>query len=114
VLFTNGVGLTKAAVATVRVVDPPGRKAPTKASITGTVVEGDRLQVGIPVQLNDTAGRAIRTTKTAAGGKFVFEDLDPGSYRVVATKSASRTRGETPVGIGPGEQKTGVEVKLYR
>ena len=56
--------------------------------------EGPRLQKGIPVQLLNAQGRILDTKKTADEGQFEFKDLEPGSYRVLATKTPSNTRGE--------------------
>jgi hypothetical protein len=93
----------------------PG-KGGKKARIEGTVVEGPRAQAGITVSLT-TPGRnprVLTTTKTDEAGKYAFADLDKGTYRVVAAKSASRTRAGQTVTVNDGEQKTGVDLKLYR
>jgi hypothetical protein len=113
VRFTNGVGLSQTDSRELEVVDPPPVKA-KKASIAGTVVEGDRPQKGLTVTLTDAAGKAIATAKTADGGKFELKDLEPGSYKVSAVKTASMTRGEVAVPLKEGEEKKGVEIKLYR
>jgi hypothetical protein len=123
VQFTNGAGLTRTVTATLDVIDPPPEPpaAALKASIAGTVVEGDRPQVGLPVELRDGTGRVILATgKTGEGGTFLFKDLNPGLYRVVSMKTASNTQGMTPraalppIDLKAGEQLKGVEIKLYR
>jgi hypothetical protein len=115
--FINGAGLATNLTTQLPVIDPkiPVKVvAKKKASIAGTVTEGDRPQVGLPVQLRDAAGKIVETTKTTAGGAYLFKGLDPGSYRVTATKSASRTRGTKIVAVIEAETKTGVLIKLYR
>jgi hypothetical protein len=119
VRFTNRVGLSKTVTASVEVVDPPKPppelpKPKRKASIAGTVLEGDRPQNDLTVRLSDAGGKEIKTTKTADGGKFRFTGLEPSKYRVSAAKSASSTRGEATVDVKEQEQKKDVEIKLYR
>jgi hypothetical protein len=116
VRFTNRVGLSTMATRSFEVTDPPKarERPPDKGSIAGTIVEGDRPQVGLPVRLYNSMGKQIDTTKTTAGGAYIFRGLDPGTYRVVAIKTASRTRGERTVEIKAKERKTGVDIKLYR
>jgi uncharacterized surface anchored protein len=40
---------------------------------------------GVKVTLIDDEGNMVRVTSPVAGGQYVFHDLDPGSYTVVAT-----------------------------
>jgi hypothetical protein len=115
VRFTNGVGLSTTERVLLGVADVPAEKvAAKKASIAGVVVEGDLPQMGLPVELRNSAGKVIATTKTDARGAFLFQDLDPDSYRVSSVKTGDETKGETPVGLAAGEQKTGVQIKLWR
>ena len=121
VIFTNNVGLTKTATLTLPVIDPlppPPPPRPRKKkipSIAGTVVEGELPQVGLTVELFSVPRRRlVDTTKTTEGGKYVFKDLEPGAYRVVARKSASRTSGQKVVEVKDEEQKEGIDIKLYR
>ena len=50
------------------------------------MLEGDRPQVGIPVVLRDAKGEEKDKTKTDDKGKYAFKDVEPGSYKVAATK----------------------------
>jgi hypothetical protein len=132
VQFTNRAGLRKSATARLPITDAPKPddkdkvakekdkekekdKPKKKPSITGTVMEGDRPQEGIEVELRKgDAAAVIAKAKTDKNGQFVFKDLDPGSYRVSAAKSASMTRGGASVELKESEQKTGVGITLFR
>jgi hypothetical protein len=86
------------------------------ASISGTVTEGGRGQPGLTVTLRDPMGAVKATTTTKEGkdaGKYVFKDVPPGAYVVVAVKTKSATRGEAPVEV-KNEDKEDVNVKLLR
>jgi len=81
----------------------------------GVVMEGDRPQAGIPVQLlNATNNTVVASATTNADGSFTLENVPPGSYRITARKSSSRTQAIKPVELASGQQLKGVEVKLYR
>jgi hypothetical protein len=120
VRFVNGVGLaTTVELPSVEVIDAPGvwtapPPALKKASITGIVVEGDRPQKGLTVTLVNAVGKAVGSVETAADGSFAFRDLDPGTYQVIAVKSASMTQGTETVKLAQGADKTGLQIKLYR
>jgi hypothetical protein len=115
---TNGVNVT--ATETVKIQLVPAGAAPVgKASIEGIVYEGTRLETGLPqpglvVALVDDKGVVKDSVKSNAKGVFLFTDVPPGAYRVMAAKTGSRTKGETPVQVAPGEKKENVEVKLVR
>jgi hypothetical protein len=86
-----------------------------KARISGVVREGDRVQAGLTVTLSDAASnKALLTAKTDEAGKYEFKDLGAGKYKVTATKSASQTKAEKPVVLQEGEDKSDVDLKLYR
>ncbi len=86
-----------------------------KARISGMVREGDRPQAGLTVTLSDAASnKALLTAKTDEAGKYEFKDLAAGKYKVTATKSASQTKAEKPVVLQEGEDKSDVDLKLYR
>jgi hypothetical protein len=112
-------GAKGALAVTVNGVDPVTdvelvMRGPGKARIEGTVLEGPRPQAGITVLLTGPyRRRVIGSVTTDSRGKYAFPDLEKGSYRVIATKSASRTQGELTVTLNEGETKI-VDVKLYR
>jgi hypothetical protein len=115
VRFTNGVGLSTTERILLETADvPPEKVAPKLASIAGVVSEGTRPQVGLAVELRNGAGKVVATIKTDAAGAFVFKDLPPDSYKVSAVKTADETRGEATVTLAAAEQKTGVQIKLWR
>ncbi|MBY0233036.1 MAG: carboxypeptidase regulatory-like domain-containing protein, partial [Gemmataceae bacterium] len=89
-------------------------KQPRKARIAGMVVEGDRPQAGLRVTLRDATGKALLETTTNVEGAWEFKGLEKGSYTVGSRKSASATRARKAVEVGEGEEKLGVELKLFR
>ena len=121
VQFTNRAGLSATETVIIQLVDPApagsaAAKQPEKpqTTIEGTVVEGSRLQPNLPVRLVDVQNVIRDTVTTDAKCKFLFKDVAAGAYRVMASKSGSNTRGETPVQVQDGQKKTGVEIKLTR
>jgi hypothetical protein len=117
VRFTNKVGLTTTQATALEVAEPPppGVKVAKKGSIAGVVMEGERPQKGLNVDLLDPAGKVLLSTKTAADGTFIFKDLVPGDYKLASIKPASSTRGSTrkPIPLAEGEAKT-IVIKLWR
>jgi uncharacterized protein (DUF2141 family) len=86
-----------------------------KARISGQVVEGPRAQPGVRMRLFDlTARKEVATAVTDGDGRYQFKDLEKGRYAVTALKSASNTRSRTEVDLADGEDKKGVDLKLYR
>jgi hypothetical protein len=84
-------------------------------SISGVVKEGPRPQAGLKVQLVDpVTRREIKSTTTNAGGGYKFSDLPKRSYVVFVAKSASTTKAQAAVDLDTGEDKTGVDLKLFR
>jgi hypothetical protein len=113
---TPSAGEVKVAVrelAPVKDVELILKTGKEKGIIEGTVTEGDRVQSGVPVQLLNAANVVVASTTTNAQGAFAFASVPPGSYRVVARKSSSRTQGVKAVEVD-GQEVKGVEVKLYR
>ena len=78
------------------------------------MIEGGRLQPNLPVFIFDPQGIPRDQTKTDDQGRFLFKEVVPGTYRVVATKSGSGSRGEAPVQVMEGQKKVDVEVKMTR
>ena len=60
------------------------------------------------------AKKVVTTTKTNAEGAYEFKDLPKGKYAVTAAKSASFTTARKDVDLAAGEEKAGVELKLFR
>jgi hypothetical protein len=124
--FTNGAGLSATETIRIQLVDPGqggansgvaggGAGAAGKpSSIAGTVRIGELAQPNLEVNLRDDKNNVKATTKTDNNGKFVFKDVAPGAYKVTAARPAAKVKGEAPVSVGGGEQKTGVDVKLVR
>jgi hypothetical protein len=54
------------------------------SKITGVVTWDAKLQPGRPVQLRDAKGKVLANAKSDAKGVYVFPNVQPGSYRVVA------------------------------
>jgi hypothetical protein len=109
VQFTSMVELTSTETITIQLVD-----APVEASIQGTVTAAGRPQPGVSVLLRGADGKALDTTDTDKEGKYSFRKVPPGSYRVVATKTADFTRGEAAVQLTAGETKKGIDLSLKR
>ncbi|HWY86317.1 MAG TPA: carboxypeptidase regulatory-like domain-containing protein, partial [Gemmataceae bacterium] len=54
------------------------------SKITGVVTWDTKLQPGRPVTLKDGKGKVIATTETNMKGVYVFANVQPGTYRVIA------------------------------
>jgi len=105
VLFTNNVGLKKAAVIEIQLLDTdPAKTGPTR--IKGKVTEGGRPQPGLEVLLLDQKGKEKARTKSQADGSYQFNDVVPGKYQVYSLKPDSLRRALIAVEIGPAETKT--------
>lgn len=120
VQFINKVGLSTNQTITVEAIEPtplPGAKVEVKrGSIAGVVMEGDRPQKGLKVDLLDPSNKILLSVNSATDGTFIFKDLLPGPYRVASVKRSSNTRGVTrdPIPLAAGEAKTGIVIKLWR
>ncbi len=114
VRFVKKAGPSAGATVKVDIDDPAKRR---KASVRGRVLEGDRVQVGLEVGIQDARGELKGTARTNDKGVFEFKDLDPGVYRLGAYKRSSATRGLRTIELKPGENKVLTEkeeIKLYR
>jgi hypothetical protein len=111
VRLTNSVGMSTIQTVRVEVVEPDNK--PVKPSIEGIVVEWDRPQAGVAVQLRDATNAVKGQTATDADGKYLFADLIPGTYRVFAGKPTG-SRGNAVVDLKENEKKVGVDIKLAR
>lgn len=113
VQLVSGAGQTATETIAVQLIDPADQ-AKGGATIAGTVVEGDRPQPGLTVTLVDPQGVTRYTVKSGPGGTYLFKDVAPGSYRVIATKTGSNTRGQASVQVQEGDKKNDVEIRLQR
>lgn len=117
--FVSNVGLSTFDTKTIKIVEPKvaaGKKPdekPTTGKIEGFVFEADRLQPKLEVLLLDAKGEAKDKTTTDAKGKFVFEDVAPGAYKVSSTKASSRRTGTASVKVLAGKTAA-AEIKLSR
>jgi hypothetical protein len=90
-------------VKTIEVVEaPPPAAKPGK--IAGTVTFGDRPQPGLTVTL-EADGKPKGTAKTDPKGKFVFEKVPPGTYKVTTAKTDFSTglSGAADVTVEPNQ-----------
>lgn len=55
------------------------------AVIHGSIAVPDEPRPAVTVTLLDDSGQLVRTTRADENGRYVFHDLDPGTYTVVAT-----------------------------
>ena len=113
VQVSNKVGMTAFAAGTVELVDVDLEKT-APGTITGTVVEGDRPQVGLTVVLTDEKNKKVTEQQTTAGGAFRFEKVPPGKYKVSAQKrsSAAPRTGKADADVKPGATVT-VTIELF-
>jgi hypothetical protein len=103
VQFTNGVGLSTFAAATIEIVNPA---ALSMAKVQGSVLEGPRPQAGLDVLLKDEKGTEIGRTKTGDDGTFAFEQVAPGKYTVASSKPAALRKAEAKVTVEAGKIAT--------
>jgi hypothetical protein len=92
-------------------------------SISGTVSiavnVGRRMQVvglpGITVELVDDAGNVMASTTTGRNGRYTFEDVDFGEYRVRLSLPSSLRQASTdpdPIGITRSQDVTNVSFRV--
>jgi hypothetical protein len=113
---------------------PRREDTPSKGSIEGTVVRfGNNepianVQVSLVVVLNTLPGGSARTStltippvETDERGRFLINDVEPGSYRVIAARNsfvrqeygqAADRRPGSVVTVAPGESVKGIGFKL--
>jgi hypothetical protein len=104
----NGAGLTSVQSTSVEVV----KELPVESSIlVGEVVEGDRPQSGLTVQIRPTAGGEAINVRTNEQGRFRATGLKPGSYTIVVQKSSTNRSAQITVQLQPG-QTTSADLKL--
>jgi hypothetical protein len=93
--FVNKLDLSSFATTTIDLTDTdPALSAP--GTIKGTVTEGPAAQADLEVALVNEKGEPKAKTKTNDKGEYLFADLAPGSYRVLATKRLTGRVGGYP------------------
>lgn len=96
VQFTNGVGLSTLATATLDVADAADLAL---GKIVGSVTEGPRPQAGLEVVLKTDKGAELGKTKTGDNGEFTFNSVAPGSYKLSTAKPTSLRKAEASVTV---------------
>jgi hypothetical protein len=73
-------------------------------SVTGTVTSqtGSPL-VGITVQLQNVADNSVKQTTADSSGKYRFDDIAPGNYRMTTTNQGVTSAPSNQVTVTPGE-----------
>lgn len=125
VLFMNETGIAATRTQKIELIDPP-----LVGSISGFVELGVRGQPGVVVSLRDAEGKEKGSAVTEdekdnkpdtpkdqrkVNGRFKFDNVPPGTYRIVANKpdSGVGTKGSAPVQVFVGAE-TKVNVQLAR
>src|SRR2546421_9003093 len=95
------------------------------ANLSGTVTDSSgAVIVGAQVTLSNTARKSTSTYQSDAAGRYVFRDLDPGTYSLQATKVGFETTVQTGIvltinasahadvtlKVGAGSQRVEVQV----
>ncbi len=78
-----------------------------------TLTPDARPQQGIEVHLVDDKGALKDAAKTDVDGKYVFNGVAPGAYKVTAAKTTDSTAGQSAVQV-VDKDKTDVDIKLTR
>jgi hypothetical protein len=108
--IVSGVGKSAFGLTTIEVSDADPISG---GGLQGHVYEGDRPQPDLVVYLGDAKGVVKAQATTDGEGRYEFSNIEPGKYRVLAIKTASRTRRDQIVDIEGGETKT-VDLELLR
>ncbi|MBX9681795.1 MAG: carboxypeptidase-like regulatory domain-containing protein [Gemmataceae bacterium] len=97
---TNRAGLSRYETSIVEAldVDPETLRV---GKIAGHVFEGMRPQPNLLVILKDIAGKEAARVQTRPDGAFLFEGVQPGSYRIEVAKPESGRRANGPVLVPP-------------
>src|SRR5262249_31256318 len=111
VVLLSGAGQPASKTVTIEILDAAELAKPKPGKVTGTVVEGTLAQPGLEVVLRDEKGME-KKTKSDADGKFVFEDVPPGKYKVSSSKETSGRKGSKDVEVNPGAP-TDVTLELF-
>jgi hypothetical protein len=110
VVFTNGVGLTTLKTASIEVIETdPAKTAP--GSVIGLVLEGGRPQPKLEVSLQNEKGEQRKET-TGPDGRYRFEAVPAGKYRVLVSKATPPKVAEKDVTVQPGKP-TDITLELF-
>ncbi len=111
VQFENETGVAATETQKIELIDPP---APT-GTISGVVELGGRGQAKLVVSLRDADGKEKGSDVTNEKGEFKFENVAPGTYRVLSSKpdSGVGTKGDAPAQVKVGKE-TKVTITLAR
>ena len=102
----------------------PQTRPEDRASITGFVIKmgtSEPLGKAVVVLTGGTGRNASLTATTTSGGQFVFQNLDPGTYRLSATRNGyvrseygarSPNRPGLPITLTPGQKMTQLVIPL--
>jgi hypothetical protein len=104
VQFTNGAGLAATETVVIELVEPAKKAKKLGTTVKGKVLEGELLPPGVTVSLVDDKGVIKATTVTDKTGSYVLEDVLPGTYRVVAVRTADATRGQVALTVPEGKE----------
>jgi hypothetical protein len=80
-VFTTATGLSASNTATIA-LQAGGQ--PDNSKITGVVAWDGKIQANRPVTLRDGKGKVLANTTSDPKGVYVFPNVKPGTYRVVA------------------------------
>ncbi len=64
---------------------------------------GEQALAGVTIELLDASGTVLRTTRTDANGRYIFDNLAPGEYSVRELQPAGYFHGGQRAGSGGGD-----------
>lgn len=113
VIMENNIGLSSTYVMDVMMEDPAMSANKEKlATLKGNVVQGERNQRGLTVELFDDKKTLVKSATTDDNGNFTFTDLQAGSYLVVCVRS-DNAQDRKVVSLAKGAEAT-VRLSLVR
>ena len=82
------------------------------ASISGRVFEETAVIGNVPVGLFDSKGKQLTVIRAGGDGKFTFNKLQKGTYKLKAQNKATKAKGELEVTVKEMEQVTDLELVM--